>query len=372
MKNTAILFVGILVVAMLISIATNRLFIKCKLIFNGQNSINQIRWAISPKSTFGGISFYLTFLCLYLFFIFSSQNRLSLSLFLALTVAFGFGLLDDCFNTSPWVKFIGQILVSFCFIYGAIIIHISDNTLLNYGFTILWVVGMMNSINMLDNMDGIVSSVSLVSLGLALMIIFGAKSQNLTDIILITAVIGALIGFLFFNWNPAKIYMGDTGSQFLGAFLSWVSIQYFWQFRDLEEGGFQVKQFLIPALAFIVPLMDTVTVTLRRLARGVSPFVGGRDHTTHHLAQLGIKDKNVVRIMIAISVVSALIAFNILPILQSSAWHWSFSLATIIYYLTLFLGLQYFYEVAKQKISQLKQEELKEVMNVADYGEILN
>ncbi len=330
-----------------VSMVINRFFIKKGLVFNPLKNTNQLRWAVSPKSILGGFSLFFVFTAISIAPLFTSYLNFPLYLLLASIIAFCFGLLDDCFNTTPLIKFIGQILVSFCFIYGANIIHIFDNELLNYGFTILWVVGMMNSINMLDNMDGIVSSVSLVSLGLALMIIFSAKNQNLTDIILITAVIGALIGFLFFNWNPAKIYMGDTGSQFLGAFLSWVSIQYFWQFRDFTQGGIQVKQFLIPALAFIIPLIDTVTVTLRRLARGVSPFVGGRDHTTHHLAYLGIKDKNVVRIMIAISIVSALVASKILPILKSSEWHWSFSLATIIYYLTVFFGLQYFYEVAK-------------------------
>jgi UDP-GlcNAc:undecaprenyl-phosphate/decaprenyl-phosphate GlcNAc-1-phosphate transferase len=354
MKNTAILSLITLIVTFTTSLMMNRFFVRIKLGTKNQDSINQIRWASSPKSTLGGISFYFALILTIICITFLHLNNFSAILLLSFTIAFCFGILDDFYHNSPFIKFVGQFISAFCFI------------------TILWVVGMMNSINMLDNMDGIVSSVSLVSLGLALMIIFSSKSQNLTDIIIITAVIGALIGFLFFNWNPAKIYMGDTGSQFLGAFLSWVSIQYFWQFRDFAEGGIQVKQFLIPALAFIIPLMDTVTVTLRRLAHGVSPFVGGRDHTTHHLAYLGIKDKNVVRIMIAISIVSALGAINILPILKSSEWHWSFSLATIIYYLTVFFGLQYFYEVAKQKISQPKQEERKERMRVEGYDEVLN
>jgi UDP-GlcNAc:undecaprenyl-phosphate/decaprenyl-phosphate GlcNAc-1-phosphate transferase len=372
MKNTAILSLLTLIVSFISSITINGFFVRSKLITKNRENINQIRWAVSPKSTLGGISFYFALILTIAAITFLNLNTFPSILFLAFTVAFCFGFLDDLYHTSPLIKFIGQFTSAFCFIYGGVSIPISENIIFNECFTILWVVGMMNSINMLDNMDGIVSSVSLVSLGLALMIIFGSKSQNLTDIILITAVIGAFIGFLFFNWNPAKIYMGDTGSQFLGAFLSWVSIQYFWQFRDFEEGGIQVKQFLIPALAFIIPLMDTVTVTLRRLARGVSPFVGGRDHTTHHLAYLGIKDKNVVRIMIAISIVSALGAINILPILKSSEWHWSFSLATIIYYLTVFFGLQYFYEVAKQKISQPKQEERKEMIRVEGYDEVLN
>ncbi len=369
----------VLIICIGISFIVNQYLLKNASSFGKNKGGTQVRWASAAKPPVGGMSFYAVLIVAILGLLLSFNTNVSWSFVslivgvaLPITVGFFVGLADDSYNTSPLIKFIGQFSCAGLFILAGVVIPISDNNILNYWFTVIWVVGMMNSINMLDNMDGIVSSVSLVSLGLALMIIFSSKSQNLTDIILITAVAGALIGFLFFNWNPAKIYMGDTGSQFLGAFLSWVSIQYFWQFRDFAEGGIQVKQFLIPALAFIIPLMDTVTVTLRRLARGVSPFVGGRDHTTHHLAYLGIKDKNVVRIMIGISVVSALVAFNILPILMSSEWHWSFSLATIIYYLTIFFGLQYFYEMAKQKISQPKQEEHKEMMRVEGYDEVMN
>ena len=373
------------IIALVLSICISISFIVNKFLLKNASSFGknkggaQVRWAAAAKPPVGGMSFYvvlfLTILGLSLSFNSSiSWSFISLFVGVALPVTVGFfvGLADDSYNTSPLIKFVGQFSCAGLFILAGVVIPISDNNILNYWFTVTWVVGMMNSINMLDNMDGIVSSVSLVALGLALMIIFSSKNQNLTDIILITAVIGALIGFLFFNWHPARIYMGDTGSQFLGAFLSWVSIQYFWQFRDLVAGGFQVKQFLIPALAFIIPLMDTVTVTLRRLARGVSPFVGGRDHTTHHLAYLGIKDKNVVRIMIAISLVSALVVYNIVDILNSSKWHWTYSLATIIFYVTIFFGLQYFYEVAKQKISVPKVEEHKEMVRVEGYDEVLN
>jgi UDP-GlcNAc:undecaprenyl-phosphate/decaprenyl-phosphate GlcNAc-1-phosphate transferase len=370
MKHTAILLSATLLTATIISGLLNKFFIKSQLVIKNQKSTNQERWAVSPKSTLGGISFYFPFITTVTAFLLISNFP---SIFiLAFTVALFFGLVDDLYHTSPLIKIVGQFITASCIIYGGLSVPISDSIIFNKFFTIIWVVGMMNSINMLDNMDGIVSSVSLVSLGLALMIIFSSKSQNLTDIILITAVIGALIGFLFFNWNPAKIYMGDTGSQFLGAFLSWVSIQYFWQFRDFAEGGIQIKQFLIPALAFIIPLIDTVTVTLRRLARGVSPFVGGRDHTTHHLAYLGIKDKNVVRILIVISIVSALVAYNISDILNTTRWHWSYSLATIIFYVIIFFGLQYFYEVAKQKINQPEKVEQQELIRIEGYDEVLN
>jgi UDP-GlcNAc:undecaprenyl-phosphate/decaprenyl-phosphate GlcNAc-1-phosphate transferase len=369
----------VLFVCIGISFIVNQFLLKNASSFGKNKGGGQVRWASAAKPPVGGMSFYVVLILAIIGILLSFNGHVSWSfvgLFvgvaLPVTVGFFVGLADDSYNTSPLIKFIGQFSCAGLFLLAGVVIPISDSSILNYWFTVTWVVGMMNSINMLDNMDGIVSSVSLVSLGLALMIIISSKSQNLTDIILIASVIGALIGFLFFNWNPAKIYMGDTGSQFLGAFLSWVSIQYFWQFRDFAEGGVQVKQFLIPALAFIIPLIDTVTVTLRRLARGVSPFVGGRDHTTHHLAYLGIKDKNVVRIMIFISIVSVLVAINILPILNSSEWHWSFSLATIIYYLTIFFGMQYFYEVAKQRNNQSKQVEHEEMMRIEGYDEVLN
>ena len=330
--------------------------------------IGQIRWATNPKPTLGGYSFFFIFLLLFIYIIFAQS--LPFHLFISLTIAFSFGFLDDNFHTAPFTKIIGQLLVSTCFIANDIAITVSNYQLFNTVFTIFWVVAMMNSINMLDNMDGIVASVSIITLGVALMIIAQSGNINLIDVILIVGIIGALIGFLFYNWNPAKIYMGDTGSQFLGAFLAWVSIQYFWSFRDNLEGGFQVKQFLIPALAFIVPLIDTTTVTFRRLARRVSPFVGGSDHTTHHLAYLGISDKNVVRIMIGISLSSVFVIYQIVEDLKINQWNFFKTLAVVIYYLTIFSVIQYFYEAAKQKKNSLNIVEQEEVKNTEGLNKV--
>ena len=361
--NTAVLpltsIVLIFIISIGIAILSNQILLKNKHFKIVKPRIGQIRWATNPKPILGGYSFFATFLLLYIYTIFS-QSLPSYLLF-SLTVAFIFGYLDDNFLTSPLTKIIGQLVVSICFIENDIIILVSDYQLFNTVFTIFWIVGMMNSINMLDNMDGIVTSVSIIILGIALMIIAQSGNINLTDVILIVSIIGALIGFLFYNWNPAKIYMGDTGSQFLGTFLAWVSIQYFWSFRDNFEGGFQVRQFLVPTLAFIVPLMDTTTVTIRRLARRVSPFVGGRDHITHHLAYLGISDKNVVRIMIGISLSACFIIYHIVDNLKTNQWNVFKTLAVVIYYLTVFIIIQYFYEVAKRKINSVGKEKIKNI-----------
>ena len=350
-----------------ISFLVNKYFLKNASSFGKNKGGAQIRWATAAKPPVGGMSFYATFLSLIVVIAITSfagltswsSEYLLLGLLIPMTIGFFVGLADDSYNTSPLIKFVGQFLCGLFFIVSGNYIHICDSEWVNYWFTMTWVVGMMNSINMLDNMDGIVTSVSIITLGVALMIIGQSGAINLTDVILIVGIIGSLIGFLFYNWNPAKIYMGDTGSQFLGAFLAWVSIQYFWTFRDNFEGGFQARQFLVPALAFIVPLIDTTTVTFRRLARKVSPFVGGRDHTTHHLAYLGIADKNVVRIMIGISLSAVFVIYQIVDDLKINQWNFYKTLAVVIYYLTVFFVIQYFYEVAKRKINAHKNVEIK-------------
>jgi UDP-GlcNAc:undecaprenyl-phosphate GlcNAc-1-phosphate transferase len=98
--------------------------------------------------------------------------------------------------------------------------------------------------------------------------------------------------------------MGDTGSQFLGAFLSALSIVFIWNFREPDGPYFQIRQFVAPLLIFIVPLIDTATVAIRRMLRGHSPFVGGKDHITHHLAMLGLKDNFVCIAYLLLSLIS--------------------------------------------------------------------
>ena len=134
----------------------------------------------------------------------------------------------------------------------------------------------MNSINMLDNMDGISAVISaIIFLTCLVNLALEANFFNIYSFILMGAI-GAIIGFMVYNFNPSKIYMGDTGSQFLGVLLSGISIILLWKYRETSGPAIQFKQILFPLLAFTVPIIDTTTVFYRRLARGQSPFVGGR------------------------------------------------------------------------------------------------
>jgi UDP-GlcNAc:undecaprenyl-phosphate GlcNAc-1-phosphate transferase len=153
--------------------------------------------------------------------------------------------------------------------------------------------------------------------------------------------VAALIGFLFYNWHPSKMYMGDTGSQFLGAFLAAASIHFIWNIRDVNGPEFQIRQFTTPLLVFAIPLIDTTTVSIRRLMRGQSPFVGGKDHITHHLAFLGLKDGTVTLVYLIISIISAslIILVNVKHIETKYA-----NAISIGYFFVLFMLIQLMYQ----------------------------
>jgi len=162
----------------------------------------------------------------------------------------------------------------------------------------------MNSINMLDNMDGITTIVSIFIL-LAAAIGSGLiMSSNFFYTFVCGGTVSALVGFLIFNWNPSKIFMGDTGSQMIGALLASVGVIFFWNNDLISIHHAWYSKLAIVMTAFVIPIADSLTVTINRIRRGQSPFVGGKDHTTHHLSYAGLSDRQVALVMILISSIS--------------------------------------------------------------------
>lgn len=148
--------------------------------------------------------------------------------------------------------------------------------------------------------------------------------------------------------------MGDTGSQFLGVFLASTSIMFFWGFKNYDSSEWlQIKQFVVPMLFFIVPLIDTTTVTIRRLMRKQSPFVGGKDHITHHLAYLGLSDRMVALVLISISLISMpLVSFIITGIIP---WTFEVTIGAFVYFFLVFGIFQLLYNKGKK----LHEQKLK-------------
>ena len=215
------------------------------------------------------------------------------------------GLADDAYNTKPLLKFSVQVLCAIILIATGTYIHLFGNIYLDYFITLAWVVGIMNSINMLDNMDGVATLVSIIIIGTGLSIQYLNHDFDHIYILILSGVMGALIGFLFFNWHPSRMFMGDTGSQFLGLILSSMAIICFWNAPDAAGKAIQTKQILITTLIFIIPLCDTAIVVFNRIMRGRSPFIGGKDHTTHNLFFLGITEKRIAVLFSLVTLISA-------------------------------------------------------------------
>ena len=196
-----------------------------------------MRWSNVAKPALGGITLYISFLisstCFSIFFDEVFKDLQTLGTLISVAIGFMMGLADDAYNTKPIIKSLAQVSCGVILVATGTYIHFFENDYLNYILTVLWVIGIMNSINMLDNMDGITTIVSIFILLIALFYLAIHDDYNNFDFFAILGVLASLTAFLFHNWNPSKMFMGDTGSQFIGVFLAIISIKYMWNDHKL-------------------------------------------------------------------------------------------------------------------------------------------
>ena len=338
---------GVLLASIIISYLINNYLINISSKLNlSKTNKSGIRWGSQTKPIIGGFSFYISFLLVFIFyFIFFDtrilMNNMVFGLLLAATTGFFMGVSDDMIGTQPLFKLFIQFLIAVIFIQADIYITISDNSLINYTVTAFWVILIMNSINMLDNMDAVSAliSVSILASCLIVEFILQPVTANIYSFFLIAAI-GALIAYLFFNWPPSKIYMGDNGSQFLGVLLAAAGIICIWNKTAVTEKNHIYKQIISIVLIFIIPLSDTFTVVINRIMKGKSPFIGGKDHTTHHLSYAGLSVKQIVMLLFSVSLISAAISLFIMffiPVFKT-IHIFLFSLYAIIIFLLLYIN----------------------------------
>ncbi len=342
-------------VTALFSLLINAIFLKfSKTLGVRDHSQTVIRWSSTSKPAFGGISFFIHFLlslATYGIFFSEAENiafpdSASLGFLGATSLAFLMGLTDDAYNTRPLLKFTVQILCGVILIISGIHIEFFAYNWINYLLTIAWVAGIMNSFNMLDNMDGVSSSTAIGIICMALLYLILHQDPTNPDILICLGVLASLVGFLFFNWHPSKMFMGDAGSQFLGIFLAIIGIKYFWNATLLSQATIPARQIVIVLLAFALPIIDTSTVVINRISRKQSPFIGGKDHTTHHLSYLGLSDARVGFIFLLISIVNTALIYLAFQFSDWNHWH---TLAGIAWFLALFGSLFYIASINKHK-----------------------
>ena len=311
---------------------------------------NSSRWEERRKPTIGGISFFSVFIfSVLVYFIFSENvaQKMELSVLLIGTgLGFTLGLLDDLKNAPVWAKFGSQFLVGFLFLFFGFEIHLFEIYWLDALITVIWVVGIMNSINMLDNMDGVTAGTTLF-IFIGFMILALQRDFNVLNVMILLGVSASIIAFLRYNLHPSRMYMGDVGSQFLGVLLAAFAIKYVWNGQDLTGVELPTKQIAAIASLFIVPLSDTTTVFYKRILRGDSPFKGGRDHTTHHLVYAGMPQKYVAPLYMALTLVGVGITYLIFRV--SFEWSLGWFFGIILYNITVFSVLFYIANLHKDK-----------------------
>lgn len=262
-----------------------------------------------PIPRMGGLAIFLGFVISLLLFV--PMSTQVMGMLLGAVIIAVMGAVDDIVSLNAWVKLAGQVLAALVAIRCGIVFDaisnpnfFSDITTIPIGFlsiplTLLWIIACTNAVNLIDGLDGLAVGVSGIS-SLTMLVVALFVSEPSISIIL-AALTGACAGFMPYNMNPAKIFMGDVGSQLLGFVLSTVSIMGLFKFHAIIS-------FLVPLLALAVPLADTIFAFFRRIFRGQSPFHADKGHFHHRLLAMGLNQKQAVAVLYGVSAVLGLLA----------------------------------------------------------------
>jgi UDP-GlcNAc:undecaprenyl-phosphate GlcNAc-1-phosphate transferase len=204
------------------------------------------------------------------------------------------GLIDDRRHLPAYVKLAGQVLGFLIVIYFGVQVRLPVPEWINYLLTFVWLIGISNAMNFMDNMDGLTAGVSTVAASFILLL---ATLNNQYLVAALSAgILGATLGFLRYNFKPAQIFMGDAGSLFLGFLLAVLCIQ----LRFPENVNFVT--WMVPVFIMGLPIFDTTLVVISRLRRGVNPLTtAGKDHVSHRIVRRGFSEREAVLILYLVS-----------------------------------------------------------------------
>lgn len=262
-----------------------------------------------PVPRMGGLAIFVGFVAAVLMFV--SFTTQVIGLLLGALIIAAMGAVDDIVNLRPWIKLSVQLVAALVAIRCGIIFTAVSNPnffsdigtipigVLAIPLSVLWIVGCTNAVNLIDGLDGLAVGVSAISSLTMLVVSIFVADANTTFIL--AALCGACVGFLPYNLNPAKIFMGDVGSQFLGFVLACVSIMGLFKLHTIIT-------FLVPVLAMAIPLADTIFAFFRRILHGQSPFHADKGHFHHRLLAMGLNQKQAVAVLYGVSAVMGLVA----------------------------------------------------------------
>lgn len=255
-----------------------------------------------PIPRLGGLGIFIAFLVGVLLFVDIDYQIQGILIGTVIIVIIG--VIDDIVSLPAMLKFVVQICAAVVVVlHGvkidivSIFFHNSDFLVLGVlaiPITVLWIVGVTNAVNLIDGLDGLACGVSTIASITMLIVAINVAGEDYRIPIILACLVGACIGFLPYNFNPAKIFMGDTGALLLGFVLSTVSILGFFKF-------YAVISFFVPFLALGLPIADTAAAIIRRLLKGQNPMTPDRGHLHHRLIDSGLSQKQAVAVLYTLS-----------------------------------------------------------------------
>ena len=240
-----------------------------------------------PVPLLGGVAIYAGFIIALLAFGEGWVVSQAIGILVGATIVSFLGIWDDRRGLRPLLKLVGQAVAASILIISCIQVSFLPHPALNIAITFIWILGITNALNLLDNMDGLSGGVGAVAAGFFLLL--AAWNGQYLVASLAAALMGVCIGFLVYNFNPASIFMGDAGSMFLGFILAVVGIKLRFPGRP------NLITWMIPVVVLGLPIFDTTLVVLSRMRRGLNPLTNpGQDHVSHRLVSLGLSHRQAV------------------------------------------------------------------------------
>jgi UDP-GlcNAc:undecaprenyl-phosphate GlcNAc-1-phosphate transferase len=252
------------------------------------------RWHRQPTPTFGGVAIAVVVLALGAV---QAESRAQVVLLVGGAAIFLVGLVDDIIRLKPYSKLIAEIAIASLFVFFGWRLNWSDSQTMDALLTIVWIVGLTNAFNLLDNMDGLCGGISLIA-GATVLTSTVLRTGVTPEAHYLAILLGATAGFLAYNLHPAKIFMGDSGSLFIGLNLAVLTLM-----GPVRAPGTSDVLSIVaaPLLILLVPIFDTTLVTISRLLSGRSAAQGGRDHSSHRLVAIGLSERDAVAVLWALA-----------------------------------------------------------------------
>jgi UDP-GlcNAc:undecaprenyl-phosphate GlcNAc-1-phosphate transferase len=263
----------------------------------------------NPMPRLGGLAIFAGFMAAFLVFGTGVMDRTVIGILIGAVIIVVVGAVDDILTLPWWIKLSGQLMAAaapiICGLRADIFTHPISGDVVTFGYfsipiTVLWIIGITNAVNLIDGLDGLAAGVS--GIASMSMLVIALATGNPAAAILTAALAGGCLGFLPYNFNPARLIMGDCGALFLGYILACASILGLFKF-------YAVISFAVPFLILGIPIFDTVLAFIRRLLKKQNPLsTADRGHVHHRLIDMGFSQKQAVAILYSVSAVLGLSA----------------------------------------------------------------